>query len=455
MFKSFLKTTAGNTALLAGLLLAPAFGFVGAGYDVVRATSYSAKLQTVIEGAALASASLTNSQDIETVIAEYIDANLGSAVSQLDPLDIDVTPVIAVNSRTVEIDAAAEVTTFFLKIVGIGTLPVTARTVANQSATNVELSLVLDISSSMDGAKITELKDSGERFVDQILNPSNIARTTINLVPFGGSVNIADLYDDYDPPTSIISKGDPTAAAYDINAGVLDAGFWFSAGNECIEYIDDDFDAGPLGAANRSQIPNFWKWNDFNPWCPPDASAVFLNTNQKETIKTRIRNLELSDGTGLDIGAMWGLKTLSPDWRGELGGDFPTRPSDFGEADTMKVLVVMTDGEITHQFRPADYTPENTDGSSNQQTVVQKGNASSLPTDDDAVGHFKRICDEAKLEGVVVYTIGFQIALGAVSDQILEYCASDPSKYYFVETLDIQSAFDSIAASVNALRITG
>lgn len=472
---NFLRDANGNVAMLTAFLLLPMLVLLGGGFDIVRATTASSQLRTSLESAALASASLTNSGDVQSIIDDYMAVNLADGSVLTATPTVTFSSSSALNSKTVNISATATVDTFFLKLIGIDTLPVTASTTANQSATNVELSLVLDISSSMKGAKVASLKSAAKNFVDQILNDQNITRTSMNLIPFGGTVNIDSMFNSY-----VVTSGasgvieDPTEAQYDTGSGtnVLNGSFRFSVGDNCIEYRYSDFDDSSVLPANaRGQVPHFWRWNNFNPWCPESFSSVLLNTNNVTNLKNKIEGMTLSDGTGMDIGTMWGYKTLSPTWKGLLGGDFADRPDNLND-DTQKVLVIMTDGAITAQDRPEDWSLLNTHtnrptnnpttqqqgnqgNNNNKQVVLSKGNASTLPSANQAVGQFKRICDAAQADGIVVYTIGFQISAGSLPESMLQYCASDPSKYYLVESLDIQSAFDSIAASVNALRITG
>ena len=461
MIKSFLSSTCGNIAILSGFVMLPAFMMLGAGYDLMRATANATKLRSVLESAALASASLTNSRDVETVIEDYMKANLVKDKALSSSLDVTVGSAAALNSKTVTITADAEISTFFLSIIGIDSLPVMASTIANQSKTTVELAMVLDISSSMSGSKVSALKDAASDFVDQILNDTNIEHTSMSVVPFGGTVNIGDIWENYVVEEAAATI-DPDEATYSIGDDILTSSFRFDDGDKCLEHPDEDFNDGALDDHSRAGVPHFWKWRNFHPWCPGAASAALFNTNDKEDLQGRIEGMVLSDGTGMDIGMMWGVKALSPKWTGMLGGDFGDRPHPYN-GDAMKVLVVMTDGEITAQFRPEDVSVNNVHGnrpesvnrepnvnsissnhssmkgpygkanSQNQQTIVDKGNSNSLAEHDDAVAHFKRLCDEAKSNNIVVYTIGFQIKQNNISHELLGYCASDPSKYYFVE----------------------
>lgn len=470
MFSRFLRNRRGNIAIITALTIIPLLGILGGGIDVVRSTTMSSQLRASIDSAALAAANLSNSADVETVVNEFIDSNLVQRPDFLSTLSVSVTDTTALNSKTVTIRADGHIDTFFLGLFGIDTMPVSASSSATQSITNVEIALVLDISSSMRGSRIANLKEAAADFIDEMLDEDSTDVTSISIVPFGGTVNIgSDLFGDYAVPL-VTATVDPSESAYDIGSNVVNGDFRFSDGDNCIEYRSADF-GDDLLTGLRPQVPHFWKWNNFNPWCPLDNSSIFMNSNNESDLIDHINGMTLSDGTGMDIGAMWGLKALSPNWTGYFDGDFADRPAAYDD-ETLKVLVVMTDGGITDQFRPEDYSEYNTHtnrsnnvangagsgnsgNNNNQQEIVDRGGASTPAITNKAVGYFKRVCDDAQSSGAVVYTIGFQISSGSLPDSMLQYCASDGSKYYHVESLDIQSAFDSIAASVNALRITG
>ncbi|WP_280114437.1 pilus assembly protein [Roseibium hamelinense] len=469
MFSQFLRDENGNFIIITALSLVPLIVMAGGSLDVLRMTTTSQKLQSALDSATLAAASLTNAQDIETTINEYVAANLPDK-KPYTTLDLSIdTQDNALNSRTIEISASVLLDTPFLGLVGMDTQTVSAQSVANQSAENVEIAMVLDISSSMNGSKLPALRDAAKGFVDIMLEGNNKDYTSINYVPFGGTVNIGDFYSQYvvDPDSDPSVIIDPNMSEYDIGQDVSYGKFAFSADAEgCIEYHDDDFGTYTDGIVSipaiptdsRSQVPEFTRWNTNNPWCPKDSSKVLLNTNNQSALESAIDAIELSDGTGMDIGALWGAKVLSGSMRGNLGGDFSDRPADFDDEETLKVAVIMTDGEITAQFRPT-YDPganSHINSGFERQTIYSKGGKNtSSTTEHRAVAYFKRSCDFMKQNGVQIYTIGFQISSGSTADSLLNYCASSPSNYYFVEGLNIDDAFDAIAASVNALRITG
>ena len=69
-----------------------------------------------------------------------------------------------------------------------------------------------------------------------------------------------------------------------------------------------------------------------------------------------------------------------------------------------------------------------------------------------ALASFYSLCDHAKDNGVTVYTIAFQVKNKSIQHE-MRNCASTPSHFYNVETLDIEAAFSSIASQISALRL--
>ena len=63
------------------------------------------------------------------------------------------------------------------------------------------------------------------------------------------------------------------------------------------------------------------------------------------------------------------------------------------------------------------------------------------------------ICTAAKEKGILIFTIGMDTN-DPTADMALEDCASLPTYYYDVQSLDISNAFASIALQINQLRLT-
>ncbi|MEM9725922.1 MAG: TadE/TadG family type IV pilus assembly protein [Pseudomonadota bacterium] len=454
MLGKLLRDRRGAFNTLFAVALPTALLMTGAGVDLARTLNSKQTLTRALESAALASASLRNVNDARTLIDEYIVANASHDAYLANTLQLSIDTRNSLNSRLTELTATASVPTFFLGVIGIDEVDITASVSAFEATQDIEISMVLDVSTSMSGGRLSNLKIAATDFVETMLRDDRADYTSINLVPFGGTVNIGrDLFDELATPLGAATV-DPSSADYAIGDGVPTGGFRFSDGDYCVEAARADYNNGDvIPLQSRSQLPHFWKYRNFNPWCPEEESAVLLNSNRPGDLRARIQNFTLSDGTGMNIGAMWGYKALSPQWRGRLGGNFPQRPANHGE-ETIKILVLMTDGGITGQARVLDFNDVRS-RNPNEQWILRGGNPNSEVGGNTGSGQFRQICNLAKADNIIVYTVGFQIRRNSNPDKLLAECASDASKYFFVESLDISEAFSSIAASINALRITG
>ena len=165
-------------------------------------------------------------------------------------------------------------------------------------------------------------------------------------------------------------------------------------------------------------------------------------------MRTLINSLRASGNTGLDVATMWGARALDPSWRGQLGGSFSDRPASYADRDTIKILVVMTDGEATAQYRTEEYTYYDWWG--RRRSGVR---SYELYSAREARENMAEACDRAEENGVQIYTIAFQLS-GDTNRDLMRNCANKPQNYYQVENLDIAEAFSSIAADINRLRLT-
>jgi hypothetical protein len=130
--------------------------------------------------------------------------------------------------------------------------------------------------------------------------------------------------------------------------------------------------------------------------------------------------------------------------------EFANRPSNWNEPGWNKVIVLMTDGQITQQVRPTwELDPENADEELQRRPGSDRTRITSASTN---VQSFYDQCNLAKANGVTVYTIAFEAPSGAQRE--MANCASSPSHYFNVEGLEIADAFNAIARQINQLRLT-
>ena len=232
----------------------------------------------------------------------------------------------------------------------------------------------------------------------------------------------------------------------------------------CLEMRARDFDHPGLPPAGRAQVPHFMYWTiaadvmDWG-WCPEDDTRIQYAQNDAAAVEGFIDDLRMHDGTGTHYAMKWALALLDPATRpafarlnaaGQVPEGFADRPSDWNAEGWRKVIVLMTDGQITEQVRPDDPLDI-------RNARVELRNQSGAPYDPVTgaatnVQSFYAQCDLAKANGVTVYTIAFEAPPDA--QQEMRTCASSPSHYFNVEGLEIADAFDAIARQINQLRLT-
>ena len=398
--KLFLDDQRGALTPLMLILFVGIIITTGIALDLIRHDAERADLQDALDRGVLAAASLTQVVEAELTVREFLD---NRALSDGD-LDVLVSSDTALNYRRIDAVAEYKMDTIFLRMVGLGQLKVAARSAALQGAKDVEISLVLDISGSMarertGGTTLSRLevmRAAAAGFIDTTLTPASAPTTTVSLVPFAGQVNAGPLFD------ILNTTRDHTYAS-------------------CVEFADSDFNSAGLPATNsRAQSPQF-QWFNFEGnsgheadwgWCPSDASPILPLSNDPDALKAEILALTGHDGTGTQNGMKFGLGLLDPSSRpitealvtaGTVDAGFAALPVAFHDTGVLKVIVVMTDGNIRYQQRPK---PEHTNNASARAQLMSANlseakstlNSPSKRNTDEAlrVAQFAGLCDLAR-----------------------------------------------------------
>jgi hypothetical protein len=360
---------------------------------------------------------------------------------------------------------------------GVNELPAPAESTAEEWVTDVEISMVLDVSGSMRfDDRISDLRSAAKLFVGIVLDGEAAETTSVNIVPYAGMVNPGERFFNY--------------------VGAVRTHNYSS----CIELTADDFTHAGLPGNGRGQVPHFMYWAiDWATmswgWCPEPATGMVVGQNSIEDLEDYIDGIRLNDGTGTHVGMKYGMMLLNPAINpyfatlaaeGTIPADFSDRPVAFndgtGERTARKYIVLMTDGQITEQWRPR-FTgmrdtdtdnldnervnnvndPDTVDGTnhdlwnatvelerqpSNNRTSAQTSRATNLT-------RFYAQCDLARNNGVTVFAIAFRAPTNAQTE--MRNCATSAATYFNVTTTnqgDLDEVFAAIARTINRLRLT-
>ncbi|MGP6087480.1 pilus assembly protein TadG-related protein [Antarctobacter jejuensis] len=190
--REFAKDEDGNVTIFSVYMILLILLVSGAAVDIMRFEATRAQLQTTMDRAVLAAADLDQVQTSDAVVRDYLEKSGMNHVL----LGTEVTS--GLNHRTVKAWGESDMATLFLKMSGYDNLTPPAISVAEEKISNVEISLVLDISGSMRfNDRMVKLKPAAQAFVSKVMAENTDSVTTLNLVPFAGQVNPGDILFDY------------------------------------------------------------------------------------------------------------------------------------------------------------------------------------------------------------------------------------------------------------------
>lgn len=179
---------------------------------------------------------------------------------------------------------------------------------------------------------------------------------------------------------------------------------------------------------------------------PCGSAAIMPLTSNRATLNARIASLTTAGTTAGQIGFAWGWYMLSPNfgylWSGE------GVPADYDPESVLKVAILMTDGEFNTHYCNG---------------VVAR-NASGVGTADrincdapngSGFAQAEAMCDAMKAQGIVVYTVGFDLGGVAGAAEVLEACASSQNHFFNADNgVELRQAFQEIGRAIQQLRLT-
>ncbi|MGS4983602.1 Flp pilus assembly protein TadG [Pseudosulfitobacter pseudonitzschiae] len=426
----------------------------GIGVDLMRNEMERTRLQNTLDRAILAAADLDQEMSPEAVVTDYFDkAGLGSYLKS-------VTVDEGLNYRTVTADAATVSPTRFMKFMGVSELNVPAVGTASERIANVEISLVLDISGSMaSNSKMENLRNAAKVFVDTVIRPETKDLVSLSLVPYSEHVNV----------------GEPI---FDRLNTIHRHEFSY-----CLEIPNSEFDNANFDLSKRyDQMQHFqWNYDGYNndrndTVCPRyDYETVSPLSQNASALKTQIGKLQPRAGTSIFLGMKWATALLDPSFRpvinslinaNDIDNAFQGRPVAYDDVETLKTIILMTDGKNDRSNRIADWAYDSASDyvhwsnynfnwylsryvSSRDRKYYYVADYYTASTGDYLLGN---ICDAAKDKGIVIWAIGFEVDDHGANE--MRKCASTPSHFFRVEGVQITEAFKAIARTINQLRLT-
>lgn len=493
-YRRFAKEENGSMTIFACFMVFMMMMVAGIGVDMMVHEMERTRAQEIADRAVLAAADLDQTQDAETVVRDYFDK------AGMSEYLISVDPDIGANYRSVTVTSGVTLSTQFIDFLGVDRMYAGAASTAQESVPKVEISLALDITTSMDnGSRIQDLKPAAKAFIDTVLADDAVAMTSVNLIPYGGQVNPGPVMFDHiggvRTPPMLLNEAEGGIANDESLHGGFPVGYvhpaedddkgvgedpddttryvWPNEGS-CPEIHGDIDTATNIFSASTAlptnypyvQTPTFSRWNHTDTdtkdvgWCPDDHSSIQYMSNNRTEINDTIDALQLYDGTGTQYAMDWAIALLNPDSAptlNALGEDlgipavFADRPAGYDDTSTLKYIILMTDGGISNQYRPNEIYGDN-------NAIVKLPSSKRYKPLAKNIGftRFEQLCDLAKDTAprpIIIYTIAFETR-NATEENAMKYCASSPSHFFKSDGGSIAATFQTIARQINQLRLT-
>lgn len=394
----FARAKSGATAMIYAVAMIPLLAGAGLMLDMGRLNSGQMALTKAVDAAVLAGArdlsdATKTDADIETMVTDYFLTELQT--SRTDVSCPAISTLIDRTTNVMSVSADCTMATTMSGIVGLNQFEFSASAEAQANITLLDLALVVDVSGSMSGTKLSSLQSAANSAIDKLITPQTGDRVRISLVPYASSVHIGGTYDDLAFDPAVYEDGVDSNCATD------------RAGSE----------------AFTSAKPDTGQWMGFaTDQCPTQAFVPL--TKEKTDLKVAVDDLVASGGTAGHLGLSWGWYTISPNWN-----DLWPTGSDALELNNkriIKAIILMTDGQFNTVYEPSN-------GDSPTQALA--------------------MCDNIKAENILIFSVAFQAPSSA--ETLLESCASDPSMFFDAGTgTELEDAYETIASKLSELRLS-
>jgi len=437
------KNEDGNVAIMFAVSTVAILVGLGVAIDTGLAQKTKIQLQNTADAAVLAAAKSgeTDLAKLQALAEQYVGANSGSASN------VATTLTLTTDGR-VRVGVRSKYDTQFASFVGKPEINIAVLSEAPLTSSEpVNVALVLDVTGSMKGAKLTNLKSAANGLIDTLDGYDNDA-LKVSIVPFSNYVNVGlsrrnqnwlDVEDDsFSTGAEVCKMVHSRTNCRKVASICNNDGISYS----CMKTVCDK---GPK--VQRCWTPNnnrVWRgcvgsrntpWNErarfsgkkipglMNARCNEEILPL---TAQMSDVKTKISSLSAKGNTYIPSGLSWGWRTLDTNMPlTEAVGPYA--------GNTEKVLVLMTDGANT----------KSKNGDWHEGGSVSKANNTT-----------RNLCNNIKSSDIQIYTIAYEIT-DTTTKNLMRNCASKSSMYFDANNAaQLTAAFDSIGSSLIKLRLT-
>ena len=411
----------GNVAMLVALSILPIAFITGFAIDFQMLTSKKNKAQYNLDSAVIAGTRALREGEshaaVTLLVQNYFASALGSTETHIDC----EAPAVMIDNTDVEAETSCSMGTTLSAIGGIEEMSFRVTTATTYGIGKVDVAFVFDVSGSMDGSRMYDLKLAAHDAVDTLLPddppPGQEDDIRLSMVAYNGSFNAGKYFE---AVTGVAADENP-GYSYRYTHGGWERYVSHHYYTTCVfERTGSD--------AFTDDLPS---WGDYlTPASEGDryecsgAEPLELTSNDGP-LHDYIDDLRAGGNTAGHLGIAWGWYMISPAWAAVL--PHASAPLEYDEPDTAKALVLMTDGAFNREYHYYD--------------------------NGDSADQARDLCENIKEAGIIIYSVAFQAP--HAGEDVLRDCASGEENFFDPQDRQqLTDAYQSIATSISDLRIT-
>ena len=416
---AFKREKRGNVAIIFGMAVVPLMLGAGVAVDYARSVTAKNTMQAAADAAALAAAAMTNATDAERIaMAQNVfDANF-TTIKGVTAGNLSVT----FPAGGVRVTHDATVDTVLMKLAGIKDIPLKTETEVNlPTIGKAEIALVLDYSGSMGNMlngekKYITMRNAAKQLVDDVAESAADDEVKVGLVPFSHHVYTS-------LPGEYVLGGKKgtswTGCTYDRRAP------------------HNVNDTSPISTNNNTKWGNTSSKKKFDSYgCQgykDNELYVQSLTSNTDSIQSQLDDMTPYAWTNIALGMSFGWHLLSP--------NVPyTEAADYNDGQTLKAIVLLTDGKQTALSWGPDGKQSVKNGEKNLEKICT---------------NIKNINDDPDNPRFLIITVAFDLDDPGTVNR-LRNCATSDAYFYEAESnSQLSSAFESITQQISkAIAIT-
>ncbi len=447
----------GNVAIIYALMAVVLMLAIGAAVDIGRWLHARDQTVSAVDAAVLAGGRWlqTNADDTAGAIATAQKFYAQNVSSRLPVTGDSISFAVGNDGMSMTASGTAYIKTPFLQFANIDKLPLisTATTqfsqaqlaVGGNGGENLEVAMMLDITGSMAGQKLRDLKDSASDLINIVVWDDQSKFTSkVAIVPFSEDIRL--------PNSGVLNKARGTSlpSTKSVTTG---SGFFQQTKtyylSDCVvertgtqKYTDAAPKSGQYVMAHYTEQSTGTGSSKKGVCTVPAGAEVMPLSSDKTSLLAKVNGLSAAGWTAGQLGTAWAWYTLSPNWASIW--PWSDAPAAYGTDNLRKIAILMTDGEYNTQY--------------DANGVAVDRNA--YPTCSNAANgcsttQARALCDAMKAKGITIYTIGFELGGNQRAIDTLNQCATEPGKFYNAEDGEqLKKAFRDIALKLTSLYLS-